>query len=112
MGQFRAMNEEELSHWLDTEWEDVLADYESEPDEEIDRFIDSSVVSIRYAFLTQLLGKHADSTRDLLCLQRGRQGPGRRVGRALGSEGISVPGSWCPGSRGIKACLAPALIRT
>ena len=38
------MNEEELSNWLDTEWEEVLADYESEPDEEIDRFIDSSVV--------------------------------------------------------------------
>ncbi len=69
------MNDEELSNWLDTEWEEVLADYESEPDEEIDRFIDSSFVGIRYAFLTQLLGKHADPARDLLCLQRGKQDP-------------------------------------
>ena len=85
MGQFRAMNEEELSNWLDSEWEETLADYESEPDEEIDRFIDSSVVSIRYAFLTQLLGKYADPTRDLLCLQRGKQDPD-----------VGVTGRWDP----------------
>ena len=69
------MNEEELTRWLDREWERILATYESEPDAEVDRFVDSSVVSIRYAFLTQLLGKYADPTRDLLCLQRGPRGP-------------------------------------
>ena len=79
------MTEAELSEWLDAQWEHVLAAYESESDEEIDRFIDSSVLSIRYAFLTQLLGKHADPTRDLLCLQRRRQEPG-----------ASLAGRWDP----------------
>ena len=65
------MNDQELNDWLDSQWEQVLASFESEPDEEIDRFIGSSVVSIRYAFFTQLLGKFADADRDLLCLQRG-----------------------------------------
>ncbi len=68
------MNEDALIHWLDSQWEQALAQYTSEPDCEIDRFVDSQVVSIRYAFLTQLLGKHADSARDLLCLQRGERG--------------------------------------
>ena len=66
------MNEEELTHWLDTQWEQTLDIYDSEPDEELDRFIDSTV-GIRYAVLTQLLGKYADPSRDLLCLQRGDQ---------------------------------------
>lgn len=68
------MNEEGLIVWLDDQWEQALANYTGAPDPEIDRFVDSSVVSIRYAFLTQLLGKHADPARDLLCLQRGDRG--------------------------------------
>ena len=67
------MNEPELTFWLENQWEQVLSAYESDPDQEIDRFIDSSVVSIRYAILTQLLGKLTDPNRDLLCLQRGKQ---------------------------------------
>ena len=67
------MNEEELTHWLDTQWEQTLNTYENEPDEETDRFVDSSVLSIRYAVLTQLLGKFSDPTRDILCLQKGTQ---------------------------------------
>ncbi len=67
------MNEEELTLWLEDQWEQILSTYESDPDQEIDRFVDSSIVSIRYAILTQLLGKHAEPTRDLLCLQRGKQ---------------------------------------
>ncbi len=69
------MTEEELVGWLDSRWEEALADYTGEPDPEIDRFVDSPIVSIRYAFLTQLLGKYADTGRDLLCLQSGGRGP-------------------------------------
>ena len=65
------MNDEGLNVWLDSQWEQALASFDSEPDEEIDRFIGSSLVSIRYAVFTQLLGKLADADRDLLCLQRG-----------------------------------------
>ncbi len=79
------MNENELKHWLDNRWEEVLTDYTSDPDPEIDRFVNSSVVSIRYAFLTQLLGKHTDSARDLLCLQSG----GRR-------SSAELAGRWDP----------------
>lgn len=41
----------------------------STPDPEIDKFIESPVVSIRYAFVTQILGKLTDSSRDILALQ-------------------------------------------
>lgn len=71
------MNEQELTLWLDNQWEQVLSTYQSDPDQDLDRFIDSSIVSIRYAILTQLLGKHADPARDLLCLQRGTGLAGR-----------------------------------
>ncbi|MDE2968480.1 MAG: restriction endonuclease, SacI family [Chloroflexota bacterium] len=64
------MNNEETREWLDSKWEAVLAE-EDLGILETDRFIDSSVVSIRYALLTQLLGKLADLKRDLLCLQKG-----------------------------------------
>lgn len=67
------MNESDLTLWLEKQWEQVLSAYESDPDQEVDRFIDSPVASIRYATLTQLLGKVSDPTRDLLCLQKGKQ---------------------------------------
>ena len=82
------MNDEELNHWLDSQWEGTLSSFESEPDEEIDRFVGSSVVSIRYAFFTQLLGKFADADRDLLCLQRGSQ-------EAALADGRWDPRSFC-----------------
>ena len=75
------MNDEELNAWLDSKWEQVLASFESDPDEEVDRFVGSSLVSIRYAVFTQLLGKFADADRDLLCLQRGSQETAASVGR-------------------------------
>lgn len=59
------MNEEELAKWLVRQWELALAGYDEAPDPEIDRFVHSGVVSVRYAFLTQLLGKQADPARDL-----------------------------------------------
>ena len=77
------MTEDELTLWLDAKWDEALSSGESEPDEEIDRFVESSVVSIRYAFLTQLLGKMTDPTRDLLCLQKGKPDP-------------ESPGRWDP----------------
>lgn len=68
------MENTEIRQWLDMEWEKALANPSGTPDPAIDRFIDSSVVSIRYAFVTQLLGKVADPTRSLLSLQAGKKG--------------------------------------
>ena len=64
------MTEQELKCWLENQWDQVLSARASDPDQEIDCFVNSSVASIRYAILTQLLGKHAEPTRDLLCLQK------------------------------------------
>ncbi len=97
------MNEDELRQWLDNRWEDVLADYAGDPDPEVDRFVDSSIVSIRYAFLTQLLGKHADPARDLLCLQSGgrssrAESAGRWDPRGFCAR-VVVP--WVQGNQGV-----------
>ena len=62
--------------WLDTEWQDVLMAAEMSPDPEVDCLVDSSVVSIRYAVVTQILGKIADPSRSLLYLQIGSGEPG------------------------------------
>ena len=77
-------------NWLDSEWEDVLRDAGSEPDPEMDRLVDSGVVSIRYAVITQMLGKIADSSRSLLCLQSGTGEPGAWNARSF-CDSVIVP---------------------
>ena len=52
-------------------WTAALADPPTEFDPAIDELLNCSVVSIRYALLTQLLGKSMDNSRDTLCVQRG-----------------------------------------
>ena len=81
------MNEDAVAAWLDSEWAAALED-DAAPaaDPETDRLVDSDVVSIRYAVVTQLLGKVADPARDLLCLQRGA------------AEGAEGAGRWDPRS--------------
>ncbi len=76
--------------WLDAEWEDVLKISESAPDPEIDRLVDSSFVSIRYAVVTQILGKLADSSRSLLYLQSGSGEPGAWNARSF-CDAVIVP---------------------
>ncbi len=65
------MNHESLARWLRERWDLVSEQAVPKEDPEVDRLVDSSVKSIRYAVLTQLLGKLADPSRDILCLQRG-----------------------------------------
>ena len=76
--------------WLDTEWEDVLKGAESMPDPEMDRLVNSSVVSIRYAVVTQILGKIADPSRSLLYLQSGSGEPGAWNARSF-CDDVIVP---------------------
>ena len=76
--------------WLDSEWEAVLRAAESAPDPEMDRLVDSSVVSIRYAVITQMLGKIADSSRSLLYLQSGTGEPGAWNARSF-CDSVIVP---------------------
>ena len=65
------MDAVEARAWLDEAWSEALAAAPRPPDAEMDRLTGAPVVGIRYAVLTQLLGKHADHSRDALCLQRG-----------------------------------------
>lgn len=82
------MTVEEVRAWLDEQWRRALADSSGGTDPEIDRFVNSGVASLRFAIVTQLLGKIADPSRDLLCLQKG-------VAR---SEEDSGGGRWDPRS--------------
>lgn len=56
---------------LRTLWNEELAKPNPEINAEIDSLINCTVVSIRYALLTQLLGKATDAGRDALSIQRG-----------------------------------------
>ena len=67
------MNVKEAREWLDVLWSEVLTSGSNKPDAEVDRLVSSKVVSIRYAVLTQLLGKVADPTRSLLFFQLGEK---------------------------------------
>lgn len=63
------MSDDDLAEWLKWHWSEAQRETSGD-DPEVDRFVDSEAVSIRYAFLTQLVGKLADPERDLLCLQK------------------------------------------
>ena len=56
---------------LRTMWLDALADPEATIDYSIDVLVSCDVVSVRYALLTQLLGKLTAHERDVLSIQRG-----------------------------------------
>lgn len=84
------MTDDELSEWLDRRWQEAQRNSHDD-DPEVDRFVDSTVLSIRYAFITQLVGKHAEPARDLLCLQK-REG-------SEAEEGVQEDGGrWDPRS--------------
>lgn len=62
-------------------WLEALADPNPVIDDNIEQLINCDVVSIRYALLTQLLGKLTDPRRDTLSIQRGDAGTAEAVGR-------------------------------
>ncbi|MGI9311054.1 MAG: restriction endonuclease, SacI family [bacterium] len=84
------MNDTEIRQWLNAEWAVALDDGDSSPDPDIDALVNSDVVSIRYALVTQLLGKIADSSRNLLALQLAAGKDGAWDARSF-STNIVVP---------------------
>ena len=62
-------------------WAEALADPNPQVDEALDELINCRVVSIRYALLTQLLGKYCDAGRDVLSIQRGDSETAEAAGR-------------------------------
>ncbi len=90
------MDNVEARKWLDGAWTRVLETGAGEPDGEIDRLVNSKVLSIRYAILTQMLGKIANEQRSLLSLQLGTgQSPGAWDARSFCSA-VIVP--WVAGN--------------
>ena len=83
------MNDQQLAEWLNERWTAITNEPSSGDDPEIDRLVNSSLTSIRYAFFTQLLGKFALPSRDLLCLQMGTSAP------ESGDAGRWDPRSFC-----------------
>lgn len=80
------MQDQEAANWLREAWEEALASDLTDEDPPFDDIHRSGLVSIRYALVTQLLGKFASPSRDILCLQRGQ------------SEGAESAGRWDPRS--------------
>lgn len=76
--------------WLDSEWHEVLTAADPTPDAEIDRLVNSEVAAIRYALITQIVGKIADETRSLLYLQSGTGEPGAWNARSF-CDKVIVP---------------------
>ncbi len=83
------MNDEQVTKWLSERWTTITNEPSSGDDPEIDQFINSGLTSIRYAFFTQLLGKFAVPSRDILCLQMGSSDP------ESGAAGRWDPRSFC-----------------
>ena len=84
------MNTAEARRWLDREWTEAMAASEAEPDLEIDKLANSNGVAIRYALVTQLLGKIANPGRDLRIVQLAAGGSGAWDARSF-STAVVVP---------------------
>lgn len=57
------MDYNEALNWLNEQWQLVLDSDFDEEDPEIDQLINSNVRSLRYALITQILGKIANEAR-------------------------------------------------
>ncbi len=66
---------------MENAWQEALSSDLTQEDPDYDSVHRSGLVSIRYALITQLLGKFADSSRDALCLQRGKIEDAKEEGR-------------------------------
>ena len=76
--------------WLDDEWAKALASNDTEPDIVIDELANSKGVAVRYALVTQLLGKIADPARDLRAVQLAEGSAGAWDARSF-STAVVVP---------------------
>lgn len=63
------MTDAGIKAFLQNEWILALDSEDMSSDPEIDVLVNSNVMSIRYALVTQLLGKIADPARSLFALQ-------------------------------------------
>ena len=84
------MGTTEARAWLDAEWAKAVAENDMTPDLRMDALANSTTVAIRYALVTQILGKIGDSSRNLLTLQLADSGPGAWDARSFATA-VVVP---------------------
>lgn len=84
------MDNDAARKWLDEEWSKALEANEVQPDREIDDLTNAGPVSVRYALVTQLLGKIADPTRSLYAVQLAAGDKGAWDARSF-STSVVVP---------------------
>ncbi len=84
------MSNVEAREWLDVEWGRAIAENDTKTDLRIDLLANSRTVAIRYALVTQLLGKIADPSRSLLTLQLAASSPGAWDARSFATA-VVVP---------------------
>ena len=84
------MNNAGARKWLDDEWAAAMAANETKPDLEIDALANSNGVAVRYALVTQLLGKIADPSRNLNTVQLAAGETGAWNARSF-SDAVVVP---------------------
>ena len=56
------MDHRDVREWLDEAWNEAVHESVTDSDPEVDALANSDVSSIRYALVTQMLGKIADPT--------------------------------------------------
>ena len=84
------MDHRDVREWLDAAWNEAIRESVIDPDPEVDALVNSDVRSIRYALVTQMLGKIADPTRSLMALQLGAARPHDGVAH-LPDDGFQPP---------------------
>ena len=84
------MDNAKAREWLDAEWAKAIAENDMTPDDDMDILANSKTVAIRYALVTQILGKIADPSRNLLTLQMAASGPGAWDARSFATA-VVVP---------------------
>ena len=84
------MDTAEARAWLDREWAEAMIAENDGLDASIDQLANSKGVAVRYALVTQLLGKIADPTRDLCSVQLADGSPGTWDARSF-STAVVVP---------------------
>ena len=84
------MNATEARVWLDDAWASAVVANDTAPDPTIDKLVNSKGVAVRYALVTQLLGKIADGSRDLRAVQLAEGSAGAWDARSF-STAVVVP---------------------
>lgn len=84
------MDTAEARAWLDDEWTAALAANDTALDPDIDKLANSKGVAVRYALVTQLLGKISDPGRDLRIVQLSEGSAGAWDARSF-STAVIVP---------------------